>query len=451
LALTAIALLFFSSSAAFAGIRDFVLYTFSGPDGVAPNTLIRGAAGGYYGTTGSGGAGNDGTVFELDSNKTLTTLYSFSGADGSSPNWLIQAADGSFYGTTASGGANGRGTVFRMSAAGVLTTLYAFAGNDGATPNSLIQASDGNFYGTTVAGGPSGDGTIFVLTPAGVFTTLYAFDSTTGAQPAGALVQGSDGAFYGAANTGGLGGGTLFRIDSAGNLTTLYVFGTGSDDGGLPEGALVADSAANLYGTATATYGSVFKLTPSGVYSTVYTVSPSTDASAGAGFEAGLALSSDGNFYGATTYGGSNDAGTVFRITPDGKLTTLYAMEGGDGTFPTGPLAHGNELFIAEQGSGSNNDGVIDRFPLNPPLPQVEFTISTNRVSVSAGGSANLSWSTSDAAVSCHGSGDWTTLLPFTSGFTTVTPTAPGEYTYVMTCTGASGSVTKKLKLRATR
>ena len=142
LALSAMVLLSLSSGPVFAGsVRDFMMYQFSGADGVAPNTIIHGK-GGFYGATTSGGVNNDGTIFELKGDKVLTTLYSFSGPDGSTPNSLIEGSDGKLYGTTAAGGASGQGTVFELTRAGVLTTLYTFAGPDGASPNSIFQGSD---------------------------------------------------------------------------------------------------------------------------------------------------------------------------------------------------------------------------------------------------------------------------------------------------------------------
>ncbi|HKS71431.1 MAG TPA: choice-of-anchor tandem repeat GloVer-containing protein, partial [Ktedonobacterales bacterium] len=73
---------------------------------------------------------------------------------------------GNFYGTTRTGGADNDGTVFKITPAGVETVIYSFTGgaSDGAAPAAaLIQGSDGNLYGTTTAGGPSGYGTVFVL------------------------------------------------------------------------------------------------------------------------------------------------------------------------------------------------------------------------------------------------------------------------------------------------
>ncbi len=124
--------------------------------------------GNFYGTTPTGGANNDGTVFEMTPSGTLTTLYSFGSqnnyADGLFPMaGLIQASDGNFYGTTKSG--EGAGTVFQLTSAGTLTILHNFAGSDGANPEAgLVQAPDGSLYGTTEAGGANNYGTVFSLT-----------------------------------------------------------------------------------------------------------------------------------------------------------------------------------------------------------------------------------------------------------------------------------------------
>ena len=137
------------------------------------------------------------------------------------------------------------------SAAQTLTTLHTFAGysTDGASPYAgLVQATDGNFYGTTYAGGTSGNcqggcGTVFRITPGGTLTTLHSFDWYDGASPTGALVQGNDGNFYGTTYGGGAEPrvGTVFKITPGGALTTLYSFCAQANctDGQQPYAGLV--------------------------------------------------------------------------------------------------------------------------------------------------------------------------------------------------------------------
>src|ERR1035441_1873745 len=159
-----------------------------------------------------------GTVFKISTNGALTNLYSFTGGnDGANPYAvLVQGSDGSFYGTTMLGGTNGYGTVFQISSNGTLTTLYSFTGgNDGGNPAvGLVQGSDGSFYGTTEYGGTNNAGTVFKISTNGALTTLYSFTGQNdGAEPLAGLVQGSDGSFYGTTWMGGLGGaGTVFRL-----------------------------------------------------------------------------------------------------------------------------------------------------------------------------------------------------------------------------------------------
>jgi uncharacterized repeat protein (TIGR03803 family) len=161
--------------------------------------------------TTSGGANGAGTIFKLTPGGTLTTLYSFCSQagcpDGESPYneaGLVQATNGDFYGTTGSGGANGNGTIFKITPSGTLTTLYSFCSQAGCTDGSypgapVIQATDGDFYGTTSSDGANHGGTVFKITPSGTLTTLYSFCSqagcTDGNAPQGALVQATNGDF----------------------------------------------------------------------------------------------------------------------------------------------------------------------------------------------------------------------------------------------------------------
>jgi uncharacterized repeat protein (TIGR03803 family) len=197
----------------------------------------------------------------------LTTLDLLDGTNGAfliepPPQPFVLGSDANLYGTTQYGGTNDLGTVFQMTTNGTLTTLISFGGTNGAYPNELVQGSDGGFYGTTQYGGTNEQGTIFKITTNGIFTLLYSFsslnnsdESTDGAQPVSGLVQGSDGNFYGTTSTGGAHGfGTIFKTTAAGELTTLYSFGTLSNflghplDGSNPN-ALTIGKDGNFYGT----------------------------------------------------------------------------------------------------------------------------------------------------------------------------------------------------------
>ena len=327
------------------------LYTFDGTDGVNPQgVLVQAANGDFYGTTHNGGepggaASGVGTVFKITPTGTLTTLHSFDGTDGASPFLgLVQATDGNFYGTTGNGGAGygsanngcgsahfGCGTVFKITPGGTLTTLYSFCSQSGCPDGELpiaglVQATDGDFYGTTDGGGANHVGTVFKITPTGTLTTLHSFDGADGAYPFAGLVQATDGNFYGTTWEGGATfypGGTVFKITPSGTLTTLYSFcsQSGCPDGAGPYG-LVQAANGDLYGTTefggptgftpnncpeAFGCGTVFKITPSGPLTTLYSFCSQSACADGENPVAGLVQATDGNFYGTTGNGGANN------------------------------------------------------------------------------------------------------------------------------------------------
>lgn len=210
--------------------------------------------------------------------------------------------------------------------------LHAFDLTDGEYPEGLVQGADGSLYGTTQDGGAFGYGSIFKITPLGRLTTLYNFCSVgceDGAYPIGALIQSAHGDFYGTTNGGGATGqGTVFKITTSGELTTLYSFCPNGlfncTDGDGPFAGLVQATNGNFYGTTQLgganNYGTVFKISPSGKLTTLH----SFDGTDGFDPVAPLVQASDGNLYGTTQQDGANGAGTIFRITPGGTLTTIY-------------------------------------------------------------------------------------------------------------------------------
>ena len=344
----------------------------------------------------SGGSGGYGTVFQMTTNGTLTTLSSFANTNGANPYAeLVQGSAGSFYGTTESGGTNGGfGTVFMVTASGTLTTLVSFANTNGAYPESgLVQGSDGNFYGTTVSGGTNGGyGTVFIMTTNGMLTTLYTFGAATsllgnpldGANPFGGLIQGSDGNFYGTTESGGAnanpqyyinswmnGYGTVFMIKTNGAFTTLYSFGSITNstgvplDGGNPFSSLVQASDGNFYGTAydggSCSYGTLFKVTTSGTFTSLAAFALNAE---GANPYGGIVQGRDGNFYGTTVSGGTNAVyGTVFMFTTNGTLTTLISFANTNGANPHAGLVQGSDgnFYGTTVNGGGSGYGTVFR------------------------------------------------------------------------------------------
>jgi uncharacterized repeat protein (TIGR03803 family) len=218
------------------------------------------------------------------------------------------------------------------------TTLFSFDNTNGANPEAgLVQATDGNFYGTTVFDGAYNGGTVFRVTPSGTLTTLYSFcaqtNCTDGANPEPGLVQASNGDFYGTTYDGGAqGDGTVFRISPSGALTTIYSFCAQMNctDGVNPVAGL-SQTKGDFYGTTeyggAYNAGTVFQITPSGKLTTLYSFCAQKNCPDGQYPASGLLQGSNGNFYGTTKRGGAHHSGgTIFEITQRGTLTTLYSF-----------------------------------------------------------------------------------------------------------------------------
>jgi uncharacterized repeat protein (TIGR03803 family) len=379
------------------------LTSFNGTTGKLPDApVIQANDGNFYGTTESGGAHNHGTVFKITSGGTLTTLYSFAGSsDGQAPTaGLVQGSDGNFYGTTSIGGNGPGGTVFKITPSGTLTTLVTFDGSGGPEfpSTGLIQATDGNFYGTTPQGGSHfGNGTVYKITPGGTVTTLFSFacSGSSGCRPQASLVQGSDGNFYGTTSQGGSGSnnaGAIYKITPSGTVTTLYSFcsQTNCHDGDNSNGALIQGSDGTFYGTTVSAgahgAGTVFKITPAGAFTSLYSFCPGGFPCAdGQSPYGALVLTSDGNLFGTTYLGGAHNVGTIFQLSPEGTLFTLHGFTGLDGAGPQAGLVHANDgdFYGTATTGGANGDGSVFKLQLvsytltvNPPTGQGTVTSS---------------------------------------------------------------------------
>jgi uncharacterized repeat protein (TIGR03803 family) len=368
--------------------------TFNGANGAGPWNLVEDFDGNLYGTTSSGGSENGGIVFKMTPKGSLTTILSFASCsslpctEGEAPfAGLVQSPNGNFYGTTYEGGVPfSYGTVFEITSSGELTTLHSFAGVDGIYPRAgVIQGRNGSFYGTTSQGGNSllSDGTVFEITAAGSLTTLHSFCSETnctdGANPYTELLQAANGNFYGTTAAGGgdtcdLGCGTIFMITPDAKLTTLYNLCSevGCQDG-VGASALIQANNGNFYGTMSSGggygSGSVFELNSKGELTTIYNFCSKVNCSDGADPTSGVIQATDGNFYGVTQSGGLpstvcpfSGCGTLFRLTPAGKLTTLYRFCSQsncvDGAIPVAALTQttdGSFYGTTAWGGGSSN------------------------------------------------------------------------------------------------
>ena len=277
--------------------------------------------------------------------QTFTSLVSLSDKTGAEPTAIGQQANGKLWVTTFGQGKFDCGTAFQASLVGRLSYRSNFSCTGGNEPQGLTLGTDGNQYGVTFFGGSGNAGTVFKRTPTGVLTVLYNFtsDGSSGSGPVGTLALGPDGNFYGATYSSSPSNnyaGTLFKITPDGTLTTIHTFCLqfGCPDGSQPYSSPVLAMDGNFFGT---TYGggahgvgTMYRITPQGVLTTLY----SFDPSAGRVFfpTAPLVQAANGNFYSVVSQGAANNDGAVFEITPSGNFTVLHAFDGTDGYFPVG-------------------------------------------------------------------------------------------------------------------
>jgi uncharacterized repeat protein (TIGR03803 family) len=235
--------------------------------------------------------------------------------------------------------------------------VYSFAGgSDGNAPSASLIAVNGELYGTTGGGGGSGCtagcGTIFKVSASGQESVLHAFTGgSDGEIPSGPLTY-VHGKLYGMTEFGGgtgckqrgthlKGCGTIFEVGLSGAERVLYHFSGGKEEafptGGLTyvNGAFYGEAAGGINGLACLgtnpdTCGTIFKMTPSGQASVLYAF---TGREQGAFPQGGL-LFFGGNFYGTT---GSK----LFEVSPSGAQSTLHTFA----SSPNGVIALNGDLY----------------------------------------------------------------------------------------------------------
>jgi uncharacterized repeat protein (TIGR03803 family) len=178
------------------------------------------------------------------------------------------------------------------------------------------------------------------IAPSAQLSTLVDFDGTNGANPyRSSLVQGLDGNLYGTTFYGGKSNvGTVFKMTPSGTLTTLPLHSFDGTDGAYPLSGLALGTDGDFYGT---TYGggayglgTVFKITASGMLTTLHSFAGND----GDYPQEWLVQGTDGKFYGTTYQGGVYNYGTVYTITPGGVFNLLHAFARTDGAYPKGPV-----------------------------------------------------------------------------------------------------------------
>ncbi|MFZ4594395.1 MAG: choice-of-anchor tandem repeat GloVer-containing protein, partial [Verrucomicrobiaceae bacterium] len=336
----------------------------AGPKG----PIVRDAYGSLWGTTAMGGLANQGTIWKLNATghfRTVADLGTAASFNAKKGGGLVRGFDGNFY-ITATGDATGFGSVLRVSPDGALSSVqtstgsqtaaatvlgsdgFLYGGNKTAliklAPTSgivwsaklpantvlrypLLEWLDGNFYGTSVLGGTSNLGVVFKVSRTGQYTVVKNLTAALGSRPSGSLITGHDGAMYGVTSTGGANGtGTVFRVTSSGNHRIVASFPAGA---GSP-GNIVLGSDGCYYGTRfSGTFGAIYKMTASGVLSTLVTFTGATGIAPGAvtgDTVESLLYGQDGILYGATGLGGTANGGVLYSLTTTGTYNVLRHM-----------------------------------------------------------------------------------------------------------------------------
>jgi uncharacterized repeat protein (TIGR03803 family) len=333
--------------------------------------LAQGRDGQLYGAGYVGGW----AVFRVVPGSRLEALHVFTEAEGSMPSGgLLLGADGNFYGATSHGGAFDLGTIYRVSPEGKFKLLHSFTAADGRFPHQLLQAQDGQFYGTMSYGGSFNRGTAYRMTPNGKFTVVHDFGATEADTPyPGSLMQASDGAFYGAAGGGRHNCGTILKMHRNGQVRVIHDFKCDGSDGNASDSAPMTEGPDGLlYGVGQGRHGAykhglIFRIDKEGrQYEVVYDFPPPRRLN-GRDPSSRLTLGHDGALYGTTSYGTDDRVGgTIYRLTADGTLTTLYQFDyfSRVGAATGGPLLETeNGVFVGRTaGGGELNAGSVYRF-----------------------------------------------------------------------------------------
>ena len=301
--------------------------SFTGANGSNPYSGVTfDKSGNLFGTTQGGGASSKGTVYEIvKGSGTITVLDSFNGTNGSLPTGdLTFDSAGNLFGTSRSGGAASGGTIYEIAKGGSkIITLASFTNVSGINPfGGITFDSAGNLFGAAAGGGTANSGTVFELVKGG--TTVSALDSFTGSNGLyafGGVTFDAGGNLFGTTNQGGTagGGGTVYEIAKGTTKIRNLVSFDGIVANG-PDSAVTFDGAGNLFGTTpsggSSKYGTVFKITSGELPKTkpAFTIVAEFDPSSGRGPVAGVTFDSSGNLFGSTNLGGAFNAGTVYEL-----------------------------------------------------------------------------------------------------------------------------------------
>ncbi|NCU41879.1 MAG: hypothetical protein EOM19_04120 [Candidatus Moranbacteria bacterium] len=380
-----------------------------------------------YGVTPFGGNSTVGTLFKIDSDgSNFSLLWEFFPVTTGNFPYDSLLVDGDFlYGMTWMGGGSGptafSGGIFRMNTDGTnFTLLHGFSGGtaDGEFPlGSLIQ-DDTTLYGMTSEGGLHNEGIIFKIQKDGSgFTLLHSFTSSSdGGNPQGSLVLEGDTLFGLASEGGSYDAGTIFKIETDGTDFEVFHNFNPSVDGERPQGSLILNKGV-LYGGAEGgvTYGTgiLFKIETDGSnFSLFHELNPSEEGV----FLADSLLLHNGVFYGMTMYAGANNGGAIFKMQMDGTgIEVLHDFDPNvTGRDPRGSLIAYNETLYGMTSYGGTYDtGTIFKIQTDGTGIEVLHHLNTSSEGGIPFGSLSLGGITLYGMVSDGGEGNNGSVFSF--------------------------------------
>ena len=335
--------------------------------------LAADSQGALHGVCPNGGAADSGVVFRIQPDGSgYSVLYEFGSTDmdmGRPAGPLRLATDGNLYGLSRSEfSSTNLGAIYRVTPAGQVSVVRVLvrAADQPLPEGGLMEGSDGRLYGTSREDG------------FGLFSKIYRFNkdgsgfeviysSVAVSVGIASLAEGADGRFYTTSPRGPTdvptGNGSIFRINGDGTgFTNLHLFHSLGADGGRPFGPLIVGSDGALYGTTAAggadNGGTVFRINRDGSAPRILRSFFSANDTNGYFLLPGLIEGQDGALYGAASYGGAHDRGTLFRIGKDGSnfVVLHHFAPTGDGANPMAGLTQGPDgtLFGTTREGGTN-------------------------------------------------------------------------------------------------
>jgi uncharacterized repeat protein (TIGR03803 family) len=273
--------------------------------------------------------------------------------------------------------------LFQLSEAGEVKTLLSFESQSMSrlrVSSGLILGWDGSLYGAAPHGGPSGAGIVYKVSTRGESSVLHAFASTQqtlGRYPLAGITQSWDG-LYGTTAYGGVNDqGTVFRLGNDGSLKSIYSFTNGPD--GRSPSSLTQGADGNFYGVTSPNEarpaGGIFRITPTGTFTLLHAFDQAVDgyplrAYSNEHPRQRLLLASNRHFYGTNPLGGAHGFGTLYQITPEGKVSVIHAFAGGaDGAHPAAELiqAQDGTIYGVTRGDGVQSKGTLFQLAVKAP------------------------------------------------------------------------------------